>query len=78
MRPSLRRSLRRSLLLAACGLALWGCAADDVLRYDGVTTSAGDSAAANTVMQMADPWPRGVEKTRLRVPAERPAAGEKK
>lgn len=55
-------------------LALAGCVGTDVLRHDGVTTSAGDAVAANSVMQMADPWPRGVENTRLRTPAVRPGA----
>ena len=63
---------RPLFLLAA--LALSGCMSEDVLRYDGVTTSLGDAVAANTAMQMVDPWPRGVEDTRLRTPAVRPAA----
>ena len=53
-----------------------GCVSEDVLRYDGVTTSSGDAIAANTVMQMVDPWPRGVEDTRLRTPAVRPQTSE--
>ena len=55
-------------------LVLSGCMTEDVLRYDGVTTSAGNAIAANTAMQMVDPWPRGVENTHLLVPAERPEA----
>jgi len=62
----------RLLHLALPGLALLaGCMTEDALRYDGVTTLAGDAIAANSAMQMVDPWPRGVENTRLRVPAER-------
>lgn len=52
---------------------LVGCTTEDVVRYDGVTLSAGDAIAANSAMQMVDPWPRGVENTRLRVPAARHA-----
>lgn len=51
-------------------LAASGCMSEDVLRYDGVTTSAGNAIAANTMMQMVDPWQPGVENTRLRTPAD--------
>ncbi len=51
--------------------AIGGCTSDDVLRYDGVTRGAGDAIAANTVMQMVDPWPAGVENPHLRVPVDR-------
>lgn len=59
-----------SILLAACA-ALSGCMTEDVMRYDGVTLQAGDAIAANTAMQMVDPWPVGVEETHLLVPADR-------
>lgn len=36
------------------------------------TSSAGNAIAANTVMQMVDPWPEGVDDTRLKTPAEYP------
>lgn len=65
------RVITFSILAAIASLCLAGCATEDVLRYDGVTTSAGDSIAANTAMQMVDPWPYGVEDTRLRTPAVR-------
>lgn len=70
--------MRKPLMLATPALAALlaaGCATDDeaVLRIDGVTPWAGDSVAANTVMQMVDPWPQGVESTRLLVPAVRAA-----
>ena len=57
-----------SICLAA---TLAGCVSGNG-RYDGVTTGAGNAIAANTVMQMVDPWPVGVQQTRLRVPATRP------
>lgn len=63
--------VRISWMSALVCLCLAGCATEDVLRYDGVTTSAGDAIAANTAMQMVDPWPYGVEDTRLRTPAVR-------
>jgi hypothetical protein len=56
------------LLLAA------GCTTDDTIRTNGVTFGAGDAIAANTVMQMVDPWPHGVQDTDLVVPVERPEA----
>lgn len=59
-----------AILLAAC-TALSGCMTEDVMRYDGVTLHAGDAIAANTAMQMVDPWPIGVEDTHLLVPADR-------
>jgi len=47
-----------------------GCAQDDYQRIDGLTMGAGNAIAANTAMQMVDPWPVGVDDTRLRVPAD--------
>ena len=35
---------------------------------------AGNAQAANTVMQMVDPWKYGVQNTKLLVPAQRSAA----
>ncbi|WP_425356540.1 hypothetical protein [Zhengella mangrovi] len=48
-----------------------GCTHEAYQRNEGVTSFAGDAIAANTVMQMVDPWPRGVEETDLETPAER-------
>ena len=56
-----------SICLAA---TLAGCVSGNG-RYDGVTTGAGNAIAANTVMQMVDPWQPGVQHTKLRVPAVR-------
>jgi hypothetical protein len=41
------------------------------VRTEGLTTGAGEAQAANTVMQMVDPWKYGVQNTRLLVPAQR-------
>jgi len=64
--------LRTTILVSALGLALAaaGCTSDELARDEGVTGRAGDAMAANTVMQMVDPWPRGVGNTNLRVPAD--------
>jgi hypothetical protein len=61
-----------SALLVAGTVALSGCMNDVHARRDGLTAGAGDAIAANTVLQMVDPWPAGVQNTNLRVPAQRP------
>ena len=64
------RNLVTSAILSAAALAA-GCASDDYLRTDGLTIGAGNAMAANTAMQMVDPWQEGVQNTKLRVPAVR-------
>ena len=61
-----------AVLAAAC-CAIAGCS-ETYQRIDGVTPGAGDAIAANTVMQMVDPWKYGVQNTKLLVPAQRSAA----
>lgn len=62
---------RTTILVSTLGLSLAaaGCQSE-YARNDGVTGQAGDAIAADTVMQMVDPWPRGVENTNLVVPAD--------
>lgn len=62
--------LKTGVLLLAAALTA-GCTTEDYSRADGMTSSAGNSVYANTVMQMVDPWQPGVQHTRLRVPAVR-------
>ncbi|KQZ78324.1 hypothetical protein ASD64_12585 [Mesorhizobium sp. Root157] len=69
MRP-IRTSCAVLLICAGVG----GCAQDDYLRTDGLTVGAGDAIAANTAMQIVDPWQYGVQNTKLVVPAQRGAA----
>jgi hypothetical protein len=64
MRKLLTTALFASITLSA------GCATEETARMDGLTVGAGNAMAANTVMQMVDPWPRGVEDTTLIVPAD--------
>src|SRR5262249_20331606 len=59
-----------SLALAILCSGLAGCS-ETYQRLDGVTPGAGDAIAANTVMQMVDPWQYGVQDTDLDVPADR-------
>lgn len=62
------RSIRLAAVFACLGLA--GCS-ETTQRLDGVTPGAGDAIAANTAMQMVDPWQYGVQNTDLEVPADR-------
>lgn len=48
-----------------------GCTSDDYMRTEGLTPGAGNAMAANTAMQMVDPWQNGVQNTNLVVPATR-------
>lgn len=63
--------MTRTIAILALAAAASGCASDDYQRIDGMTSGAGDAIAANTVMQMVDPWQEGVDDTRLKVPANR-------
>ena len=70
-----KRSMRALAKLAVLiGLAATGCMSDQYRRADGLTDGAGDAMAANTVMQMVDPWQDGVQDTHLLVPASRGTA----
>jgi hypothetical protein len=60
--------------VSCCAIA--GCS-ETHQRLDGVTLGAGDAIAANTVMQMVDPWPYGAQETDLDVPADRSSQEEK-
>jgi hypothetical protein len=62
--------LMLSIGFAAACSALAGCS-ETFQRLDGVTPNAGEAIAANTVMQMVDPWQYGVQDTDLQVPADR-------
>lgn len=55
-------------------MAAAGCSTDDYMRTEGLTPGAGNAQAANTVLQMVDPWQPGVQNTDLRIPADRVAA----
>lgn len=64
--------LKTTILVFVSGLSLAaaGCTSSEFARNEGVTGRAGNAIAADTVMQMVDPWPRGVENTDLSVPAD--------
>ena len=67
--------MRIALSIALMSLGfVGGCTSDDYVRTEGVTPGAGNAQAANTAMQMVDPWQYGVQNTKLRVPAQRPVA----
>jgi hypothetical protein len=63
--------MRTRFIAPAILLPLAGCVGDGSGRQEGVTLGAGNAIAANTVMQMVDPWQKGVEDTDLAVPADR-------
>jgi hypothetical protein len=64
--------MRNSIVgIAALAGLLSGCAQDDFMRTEGLTLAAGDAVATNSMLQIIDPWPEGVEDTRLRPPADR-------
>ena len=69
----MRVHLKLAALIGVAGLGT-GCMSDEYRRADGLTDGAGDAMAANSVMQMVDPWQYGVQDTRLLVPAARSAA----
>jgi hypothetical protein len=67
----------RKVFLIASAVSLTaaaGCTTDDYMRIEGLTPDAGNAQAANTVLQMVDPWQPGVQHTNLKVPADRTAA----
>jgi hypothetical protein len=64
--------LAKGLVSSAVILLLAGCTTSETLHHEGVTSYAGDAIAANTVLQMVDPWQYGVQDTDLETPAERP------
>lgn len=66
----MRLVLISSIALLLAGFAA-GCTSDDYVRTEGVTPAAGNAQAADTVMQMVDPWKYGVQNTKLLVPAQR-------
>jgi hypothetical protein len=63
-----------SVMLAASAALLCACTTDSTLRHEGVTAYAGDAIAANTALQMVDPWPYGAQETDLKTPAVRVTA----
>lgn len=66
------RKLAKGLVSSAVILLLAGCTTSETLHHEGVTSYAGDAIAANTMLQMVDPWQYGVQDTDLETPAERP------
>lgn len=69
--------MMRRYLIRVSGLALVsatllsGCATQPPLRTESVSFAAGDAIAANTAMQVVDPWDENVRYTDIAVPADR-------
>jgi hypothetical protein len=69
--------MRRTFMAITALALLSACTSTDtVLHPEGVTSYAGNAIAANTAMQMVDPWPYGVQNTKLKTPAERASSSE--
>lgn len=66
----MRVDAKLAILIVLAGVGS-GCMSSEYRRADGLTDNAGEAMAANSVMQMVDPWQEGVQDTRLRVPADR-------
>jgi hypothetical protein len=66
--------LRTIITIGFVAAALAGCVTEETQRVEGVTAGAGNALAANTAMQMVDPWQYGVQDTDLDVPADRAGA----
>lgn len=65
-----------TFLLLGSAAFLAGCAQDDLMRTEGPTLTAGNALAANTALQMVDPWPAGVEDNEFSVPSDRGGESE--
>lgn len=65
----------KPVVLLSLAATVSGCMSDEYRRADGLTDGAGNAIAANTVMQMVDPWQYGVQDTDLLVPANRGSNG---
>lgn len=68
--------MQRAIIATLALTLLSACTTDTVLRPEGVTSFAGNAIAANTAMQMVDPWQYGVQDTNLKTPAERKPSSE--
>ena len=55
----MRTHAKLAVLIGLAGLGS-GCMSDEYRRADGLTDGAGNTMAANSVMQMVDPWQDGV------------------
>ena len=67
--------MKISTNIALAGLILAGLpacttAGPNEVRPEAVTLGAGNAQAANTVLQMVDPWPAGVDDTNIKTPAD--------
>lgn len=51
-------------------IMLSGCQTQEPTYSETISFSAGDAIAANTVMQMVDPWPKTVRNSNLATPAD--------
>jgi hypothetical protein len=71
--------MARAIILAALAAVCCACTGctETYRRADGVTPGLGNAIAANTAMQMVDPWQNGAQDTDLSVPADRTSQEQK-
>jgi hypothetical protein len=69
-----RNNFRGAILALAAATALGGCTDMYLDRRDTVSFAAGDSVAANKVVQMVDPWPPRAGDRNIAFNGERMAA----
>ena len=67
-RSSRPKGFHGFLFLAS--ILLSGCQSYEFVRSETIALSAGDAIAANSAMQMVDPWPPRVKQTSLATPAD--------
>lgn len=72
---------RRHIAVILAITVISGCQSQEPIYSETISPSAGDAIAANTAMQMVNPWPPRVKETNLATPADleqykrRPADG---
>lgn len=64
------RSVLKFIVAASAAVLVSGCAHEEP-RTDGLTVGLGNSVAHNSMLQIVDPWPQGVDDPDLDVPADR-------
>jgi hypothetical protein len=65
------RKIITALTIAYGATTLSGCVNAEDKNLEGLTLTGGDAIAHNSTLQIIDPWPAGVQDTKLIVPADR-------
>ena len=65
------RKIITALAIAYGASVLSGCVNAEDKNLEGLALTGGDAIAHNSSLQIIDPWPAGVQNTKLIVPADR-------